>query len=57
MKVGGIHVSMNPSPMLPGAPFLQVLKLHESEIDIKEGAAPERLICVCGSTRIIGHSH
>src|SRR5271155_2347882 len=38
MKIGGIHVSMNPSPMSPGAPFVQVLKLHESEIDIKEGA-------------------
>ena len=38
MKVGGIHVSMSPSPMSPGAPFVQVLRLRESEIDIKEGA-------------------
>jgi alpha-L-fucosidase 2 len=37
-KIGGIHVSMNPSPMSSGAPFVQVLKLHESEIDIKEGS-------------------
>lgn len=38
MKIGGIHVSMSPSPLSPGAPFVQVLKLHEGEIAIKEGS-------------------
>lgn len=39
-KIGGMHISMNPTPMSAGAPFVQVLKLHESEIDIKEGSGP-----------------
>jgi hypothetical protein len=37
MKVGGVHVSMSPSPLVSGAPFVQALKLHEGEIQIKEG--------------------
>ena len=38
MKLGGVHLSMNPSPLVPGAPFLQVLKVHDGEIQIKEGS-------------------
>jgi len=37
MKVGGVRVSLNPSPLAAGSAFLQVLKLHEGEIWIKEG--------------------
>lgn len=40
MKIGGFHVAMSPSPLSPGAPFVQVLKLHEGEIEIKEGTGP-----------------
>src|ERR1700723_2069681 len=29
MKVGGVRVSLTPSALTPGAPFAQVLKLHE----------------------------
>ena len=39
-KVGGVHIAMNPSPLAAGTPFAQVLKLHEGEIDIKEGTGP-----------------
>jgi alpha-L-fucosidase 2 len=38
IKLGEIHVAMDPSPLVAGAPFAQVLKLHEGEIQIKEGA-------------------
>ena len=44
MKVGGVHVAMNPSPLVAGAPFVQLLKLHEGEIEIREGAAPNGLV-------------
>jgi alpha-L-fucosidase 2 len=37
MKVGGIHISLSPNPFVSGAPFLQSLRLHEGEIQIKEG--------------------
>jgi len=37
MKVGGVRLSMNPSPLAPGAPFQQTLKLHDGAIEIKEG--------------------
>ncbi len=40
MKVGGGHISMSPSPLVTGAPFVQLLKLREGEIEIREGAAP-----------------
>jgi alpha-L-fucosidase 2 len=42
-KIGGIHISMDPSPMSPGTPFVQVLKLHESEIDIQEGTGASEI--------------
>jgi hypothetical protein len=38
IKLGEVHVAVNPSPLVAGAPFAQVLKLHEGEIEIKEGA-------------------
>jgi len=44
MKVGGVHVAMSPSPLVAGAPFVQLLKLHEGEIEIREGAAPNGLV-------------
>lgn len=37
MKVGGIHISINPSPLSRNGSFTQILKLHEGEIQIKEG--------------------
>jgi len=38
MKIGGVHVAMSPNPLTAsGAPFVQLLKLHEGEIEIKEG--------------------
>jgi alpha-L-fucosidase 2 len=38
MKVGAVRVALSPNPLTAGSPFLQVLKLHEGEILIKEGA-------------------
>jgi hypothetical protein len=38
LKVGGLHLSLSPSPLVPGAPFAQVLKLREGEIQINEGS-------------------
>jgi alpha-L-fucosidase 2 len=43
LKIGGVHVSMTPSALTSGAPFVQVLKLHESEIDIKEGSGASEI--------------
>lgn len=37
MKLGLIHVSLYPNPLIAGAPFRQILKLHNGEIQIKEG--------------------
>lgn len=37
MKVGGVRVALSPNPLTNGSAFLQVLKLHEGEILIKEG--------------------
>ena len=37
MKVGGVRLSMNPSPLGAGAPFRQTLKLHDGAIEIQEG--------------------
>jgi len=39
MKVGGVRLSLNPSPLIPGAPFSQTLKLREGEIVIQQGFA------------------
>jgi alpha-L-fucosidase 2 len=37
MKLGEVRVSMTPSPLKENTSFLQVLRLHEGEISIKEG--------------------
>jgi len=37
MKVGGVHVSLSPNPLVTGAPFFQSLKLNKGEIQITEG--------------------
>lgn len=37
MKLGEVHLSLNPNPLVPGAPFSQVLNLHDGEIQIREG--------------------
>ncbi|HEY8965323.1 MAG TPA: DUF5703 domain-containing protein, partial [Candidatus Methylacidiphilales bacterium] len=37
MKVGRVRIAANPSALSPGARFSQVLRLRESEIEIKEG--------------------
>ncbi len=39
MKIGGMRLSLNPNPLTAGAPFLQMLKLREGEIEIREGYA------------------
>ncbi len=43
LKVGAVRVSLNPSPLTVGAPFLQVLKLRTGEIQIQEGTATLRV--------------
>ena len=43
MKLGAVRVSASPSPLVAGAPFRQVLKLHEGEIEIREGAEAQAL--------------
>jgi len=37
MKIGAVRVSFSPNPLERSADFVQVLKLHESEIVINEG--------------------
>ncbi|MGC3960990.1 MAG: DUF5703 domain-containing protein [Verrucomicrobiota bacterium] len=39
MKVGGMRLSLSPSPLIAGAPFQQTLKLPEGEIVIQQGYA------------------
>ena len=43
MKVGGVRVSLNPSPLAGEAKFLQTLKLRTGEIEIKEGTSTLRV--------------
>jgi len=40
MKVGAVRVSLEPKPLVSGAPFHQILKLHEAEMLITMGAGP-----------------
>ena len=42
-KLGAVHISMNPPAVGPGVAFTQILKLHEGEIEITEGAAKFRI--------------
>lgn len=44
LKLGRVRVSMTPSPLVAGAPFLQVLKLHEGEIQVREGAGDQAVV-------------
>lgn len=44
MKVGGVRISLSPNPLTTGAPFLQVLKLHEGEIQITEGTGADAVL-------------
>jgi alpha-L-fucosidase 2 len=37
MKLGKVRVSVSPNPLVNGAPFHQVLNLHNGEILVKEG--------------------
>jgi alpha-L-fucosidase 2 len=37
MKLGKVRVSLTPSPLIQDAPFNQILRLHNSEILVKEG--------------------
>ncbi len=37
MKLGKVRVSVSPNPLAQNAPFQQILRLHNSEILIKEG--------------------
>jgi alpha-L-fucosidase 2 len=41
MKLGTVRVSLDPRPLGPGKPFHQVLRLHQGEILITEGAADQ----------------
>lgn len=43
MKLGRVRVSMNPTPLVAGASFAQVLKLHEGEIQVSEGSVTLRV--------------
>jgi alpha-L-fucosidase 2 len=43
MKVGGVRVSLNPSPLAGGGKFLQTLKLRTGEVEIKEGDSTVRV--------------
>ncbi len=38
LKIGGVHLTMNPNPLSQGAPFQQILMLHEGQIQITEGS-------------------
>jgi len=37
MKVGFVHVSLLPNPYVAGKPFVQILRIHVAEVEIKEG--------------------
>ncbi len=38
LKLGGVHITMNPNPLTPGAPFQQTLMLDQGQIQITEGS-------------------
>lgn len=42
MKLGLVHVSLKPAPVMKGAPFLQLLKLDNGEIEVTQGDALTR---------------
>ncbi len=43
MKLGAIRVSLTPSPLVNGAAFRQILRLHDGDILIKEGTSTLRV--------------
>jgi hypothetical protein len=43
MKLGAVRISQTPSPLTTGAAFVQTLRLHESEILIREGGVTLRV--------------
>lgn len=44
MKLGGVRVSLNPNPVTVGAPFSQALKLHQGEIEIRQGFPTNQVV-------------
>jgi alpha-L-fucosidase 2 len=38
LKLGGVHITMNPNPLTPGVPFQQTLMLDQGQIQITEGS-------------------
>ena len=44
LKLGAVHISLNPSVLSPGVPFTQVLKVHEGEIQITEGSGNNAVV-------------
>lgn len=44
MKLGLVHVSVNPSPVMSGTPFLQLLELRNGEIKVIEGKGTSQII-------------
>lgn len=56
MKVGGARFTLTPNPLTAGAAFTQTLMLHEGQIQITEGTAPNSatfLIWVDASNQVI----
>jgi hypothetical protein len=46
MKVGGVRIAATPSPLTSGAPFSQILMLHEGQIQITEGSGNNSIVYV-----------
>lgn len=42
MKLGLVHISLKPAPVMKSVPFLQLLKLSSGEIEVTEGDAVSR---------------
>lgn len=42
MKLGLVHISLKPAPVMKSTPFLQLLKLSNGEIEVTEGDAVSR---------------
>ena len=53
LKLGQVRVSLSPSPMAPGRPFLQVLKLRTSEMEIRYGSEASYRIWVDANNPVI----
>jgi alpha-L-fucosidase 2 len=44
LKLGAVRLSLDPNPLTNGAPFSQILKLREGEIQITEGAGADAVV-------------